>query len=211
MFNNFYQKRMMPFYEADGSASGADDSNAGKDGGERPSFAELMKNNSDYQSELDRRINQAVETATAKATEKERKRQEAIRNEEMEEVTRVANMTPEEKDKYYANKEKEKAKAKDAELTMRELKIDARTALQEKGLPDAFVDLLNYTDADACEKSIGTLESAFRKAVQEAVNDKLKGNQPPKDAGTEGKKPEADKTEKEKELANMRKFAGVRK
>lgn len=203
-------RKMYPYYEAEGGAVGG----AGEEGKEpanddkdakKKTFDELLSENGDFRSELDRRIGKAVETATAN----ERERQKIIQDGLQDEVLRVSKMTQTEKDAYFKSKaEKEQAK-READLLRRELTLDARTALAEKHLPDAFVGLLNYESKEACMKSIDTLYEAFGKAVQESVNDRLKGSKPPADAGTEGEKKKPD-SEFEKALAEAMKIANVR-
>lgn len=168
-------------------------------------FEDMLKTNSDFQKELDRRINQAVETATSK----ERERQSIIQDQLQDEVLRVSNMTQEEKDAYFKQKADKEAADKEASLVRRELTLDARTALQDKHLPEAFLDLLDYTDKDACLKSIDTLEAAFKTAVQDGVNEKLKGGEPPKDSSTEGKD-NSPQSAQQQALAEAMKIANVR-
>jgi len=203
MFTNLINaRRLSPFYDA-GSEGGAAPSeggngdNNGNEDGKEKTFEDVMKENADFQRELDRRINQAVETAT----KNERKRQQIIQNNLEDEYKRISEMTDEEKTAYFKNKAEKEQKEKAAELTRRELNLDARAALQEKKLPGAFLDLLNYSDKDACMKSIDTLDVAFREAVQAEVNERLKGGQPPKDAKTEGKPLETSAEKEEKEVA----------
>ena len=201
-----------PFLMADGgAAAGAADpsSEQGGDNGsknaEQPKTLEdLLNEHAEYRSEIDRRVNKAVETATAK----ERERQKIIQDRMQDEVLRVSKMTSEEKDAYMKQKAEDEARKREADLTRRELTLDARAALADKKLPDAFVDLLNYTDKDACLKSIDTLDKAFNAAVQTAVNDKLKGSAPPKDASSEGT---STQSEQEKALAEARARIGIKK
>ena len=202
-------KNKAPFYETDDGTNignGAPDqanANDAKDVEKPKSFDELLKENGAYQAELDRRINKAVEKATAN----ERDRQKIITDRMQDEVLRVSKMTPDEKDAYFKAKAEKEAKAKEADLTRRELTLDARSVLADKKLPDSFVNLLSYTDRDACMKSIDVLDSAFRDAVQAAVADKLKGSAPPKDAQSEGAPKQS---EQEKALAEARKRMGIK-
>lgn len=188
-----------PFLDADGNgaAGGAGDptgangaptdggnsgENNGTGAGTPMGLDDFLKQNAAAQSDLDRRIRDAV----TKATAKERDRQKIITDNMKDEMTRVSKMTEQERDAYYKAKAEKEAKEREADLTRRELTLDARAALQEKGLPDGFLALLSYTDKEACEKSIEVLDEAFRTAVQKAVDERLKGNTPPKDANTEG-------------------------
>jgi len=196
---------------ASGGAEGAQntDSNTAKDGGqaaEPKTFAQMLEDNKDYQKELDRRINKAVETATTK----ERERQQFIQDNYQKEVERVAKMTQAEKDEYFKHKAEKEAQDREAALTKRELTLDARATLIEKHMPESFIDLLDYSSKDACNKSIDVLDSAFRAAVQDAVNERLKGNPAPKDAKTEGDGPKTPDDEKKKELERIRKLVGVK-
>lgn len=46
--------------------------------------------------------------------------------------------------------------------------------------------MLNYADADTCNKSIEAVGKVFQQAVEKAVNEKLRGNGAPKGgAGSE--------------------------
>lgn len=217
MYLSYLEKRFIPMLDSDGGAGGGADSqdpgsnpdpakaDAGKDGKKNPDFGEMLKGNPAFQAELDRRINQAVETAT----QKERERQQIIQDGLQDEVLRVSKMTQQEKDAYFKQKAEKEAAEKEASLTKRELTLDARSALQDKHLPESFLDLLVYTDKDACLKSIDVLDAAFREAVQSAVEERLKGSEPPKDARTEGD-PAAPDTDQQKALAEAMKIAGLR-
>lgn len=214
-----YWKELFPLMEEDGnsgatggaapaaggSSQGEEGSgNAGEDAKPK-SFEALLKENPDYQKDLDRRITQAVETAT----KNERERQRVVQDQMQDEMIRVSKMTDEEKDEYLKAKAKAKADEREADLVKRELTLDARAALQEKGLPESFLGLLNYQNKEVCLASVDALDEAFREAVQKGVDDKLKGQQPPKDAKTEGASatpPDA----QAKAAADMFKFAGVK-
>ena len=56
----------------------------------------------------------------------------------------------------------------------------------EKHLEDQrteeLAEILNLTDADACKQSIDTVEKAFQFAVEKAVEERIKGKEPPKKA-----------------------------
>ena len=88
-----------------------------------------------------------------------------------------------------AAKDREAAIAKrEAEITRRELRAEAIETLHKRGLPANLEAVLNYADADACSASIDTVEKAFREAVQQGVDERLRqsgvtvragnGNQP---------------------------------
>ena len=62
------------------------------------------------------------------------------------------------------------------------MQAEAKNTLSEEGLPIELFEVLNYTDADACKNSMETVKKAFQKAVEVAVEEKLKGGKPPKKA-----------------------------
>lgn len=150
------------------------------------SFDDVLKDKK-YQSEFDKRISKALETAKSKW--------EADYNQKLEdaktEAEKLAAMTANEKAKYEAQKAKEAEEKRTAELndslstrekniTTRELKAQAYETLASKDMPKELVDILNYADAESCNKSIEAVEKAFQTAVEKAVNEKLRGNGPPK-------------------------------
>lgn len=188
-----------------GTGTAATDPGNGAENTEPKSFEDVLKSNSDFQAELDRRINAAVE----KATTKERDRQKIIQDRFQDEVERVSQMTEEEKAAYFKQKQEKEAADREADLVRRELTLDARSALQDKHLPETFLDLLDYSDKEACMKSVSTLEAAFNTAVQIAVEDKLKGGKAPKDAETEGKKADP-VTAQQKALEEAKRIAGLK-
>ena len=67
-------------------------------------------------------------------------------------------------------------------ITRRELIAQAKEQLADKGLPITLAEILNFTDAESCNKSIETVEKAFQSAVEKAVEDRIKGGKPIKKA-----------------------------
>lgn len=182
---------LAPDTGADGGNGGTGDAGtsntrtdgAGEDGKgtETKTFDDVLKDKF-YQSEFDKRVAKALETAkskweTEKATELENAKTEA---------EKLAKMNAEQKAKYAEEKRIAELEKREKEITTRELKAQAYETLAEKGLPKDLVDLLNYSDAESCNKSIESVEKAFQSAVEKAVNEKLRGGNPPK--GGQGSK-----------------------
>lgn len=128
------------------------------------------------QSEFDRRVQKAVQTAVTKAQEK----WTALQDEKLSEAEKLAKMTKDEKAAYMTQKREKELADREAAITRRELQAEAKNTLTSKGLPIELADVLVYTDADACNASIEAVEKAFTAAVQAAVNEKLKGDAPKK-------------------------------
>lgn len=159
-----------------GSGSGEDDS--GKSGDDKPqSFDDFLKGEGN-QAEFDRRVNKAIHTAVQKAQEK----WEALTNDKLSEAEKLAKMNKDEKAQYMQQKKEKELADREAAITRSELKAEAKNTLAEKKLPASLADLLVYTDADSCNKSIATVEKIFQEAVEAAVQEKLKGGDPQKKA-----------------------------
>lgn len=94
------------------------------------------------------------------------------------EAEKLAKMDADQKKTYEFEKKLKDLEKREAEITRRELKSQALEMLEQKNLPKSLVDLLNLTDADSCKASIDAVEKAFSQAVQEDVDNKLKGDRP---------------------------------
>ena len=144
-----------------GGAGGA----GGSDENEPLSFDDFLKTGGN-QAEFDRRVQKAVNTAVTNAQEK----WQALTDDKLSEAEKLAKMTKEEKAQYMQQKKEKELSEREAAITRKELMV------QE------LAEILNYTDADACKKSMETVKVTFQKAVEAAVEEKLKGGKPPKKA-----------------------------
>lgn len=165
---------------ADGSNSGSTD-NAGKDNKvqntQPPSFDDFLQVEGN-QAEFDRRVQKAIDTALGDAQQK----WQAMADDRLSEAEKLTKMTKEEKARYLAQKHEKELAEREAGITRRELMAEAKNTLTEKKLPMELAEVLNYTDADSCSKSIVAVEKAFQETVKAAVEEKLKGGKPPKKA-----------------------------
>lgn len=171
------------FAEGGDPGNGGDPENGGGsggtgDGGSTPqSFDDFLKTG-ENQSEFDRRVQEAVNTAVKDAQEKWK----ALTDDKLSEAERLAKMTEDEKKEYLQNKKEKDLAAREAEVTKKELMAEAKNTLSSDGLPQELAEVLDYTDADTCKKSMDTVKKAFQKAVEAAVEEKLKGGKTPKKA-----------------------------
>lgn len=165
-----------------GSGTGADGGNGegtgegtqGQEGGDK-SFDDVLKDKK-YQSEFDKRVAKALETAKSKwETDYQAKIQEA-----KTEAEKLAKMNADQKAEYEKQKREDELAKREKDITTRELRATAYETLAEKNLPKELVDILNYESAETCNKSIEAVEKAFQSAVEKAVNDKLRGKETPK-------------------------------
>lgn len=169
---------------ADGGDEGAGAD--GKDGNDPPSFDDLLKNG--HQAEFDRRVQKAIDTAITNAQEK----WQALTDDKLSEAEKLAKMNKDEKAQYLVQKHEKELADREAAVTRKELMAEAKNTLTEKKLPIGLAEVLNYADADSCSKSIDAIEKAFQEAVEVAVQERLKGGEPPKAAGNQAESLEAE-------------------
>lgn len=173
-----------------GDGAGADGGNgggsgegegAGGEGGAGsdtpPSFDDFLKTGGN-QAEFDRRVQKAVNTAVTKAQEK----WQALADDKLSEAEKLAKMTKEEKAQYMQQKREKELTDREAVITRKELMAEAKNTLASDGLPQELAEVLDYSDADTCKKSMEKVKEVFQRAVETAVEEKLKGGKPPKKA-----------------------------
>ncbi|WP_196001960.1 DUF4355 domain-containing protein [Clostridium sp. 1001271B_151109_B4] len=142
------------------------------------------ESNSNEQNET----NQTEKTFTQKDVDKliqdrlarEQSKWEKRVQDERTEAEKIAKMNAEQKAKYEEEKRNAELEKREKDITVRELRATAHEILAEKNLPKELVDILNYSDAEQCNKSIEAVEKAFQTVVERAVNEKLRGGNIPK-------------------------------
>lgn len=162
----------------DGDPEG--ESNGGGTGGEDSkgmSFDDFLKEGGN-QAEFDRRMQKAIQTSLTKEKEK----WQAMTDDKLSEAEKLAKMTKEEKAQYMQQKKEKELSDREAAITRKELMAEAKNTLAGKNLPQELAEVLNYADAESCNKSIAAVEKAFQSAVQAAVEERLKGKDPMKKA-----------------------------
>ena len=166
---------------ADGGNGGGSGEGAGGEGGAGgdtpPSFDDFLKTGGN-QAEFDRRVQKAVNTAVTKAQEK----WQALADDKLSEAEKLAKMTKEEKAQYMQQKREKELTDREAAITCKELMAEAKNTLASDGLPQELAEVLDYSDADTCKKSMEKVKEVFQRAVETAVEEKLKGGKPPKKA-----------------------------
>ena len=103
---------------------------------------------------------------------------EAKLNKLMDDAMRVSRMTEEERAAYEASRRESALDAREKELAVRELRAEALELLAARGLPKALADAVGYDSREGMLASVDAVERAFRQAVQEAVEERLRGASP---------------------------------
>lgn len=93
-----------------------------------------------------------------------------------------ARMTAEERAKADAEKAAHELAQREAAITRRELRAQALETLAAKGMPRELADSIPYTDTASCEAALEALEGAWKGAVEQGVNSRLRQS-PPKAGG----------------------------
>lgn len=129
------------------------------------------------QAEFDRRVQKAIETAKGKWQE--------INDAEKTEAEKLAKMNKEQKLEYQAQKEKADKEKALAELNAFKLEKQAIQIASEKGLDISLLTFFNFETvrAEELNTKIDEVSSAFNKAVEKAVNERLKEDTPTEKAG----------------------------
>lgn len=133
-----------------------------------------------YKRDEDKRIEEAKQAARSEAEKLAKMNAEQRAEHDRQEAERAAKAREEE------------ITRREAELTRRELKATAMDELAKRKLPGGLLDILNYSDADACSASIATVEKAWRECVQQGVNERLAQSGVSLKTGT-GNQPDPDK------------------
>lgn len=157
----------------DGAGAGG---NPGNNNNTTMSFDEFLALEGN-QSEFDRRVQKAVNTAVTNAQTKWK----TLTDDKVSEAEKLAQMTNEEKANYRAKK------AEDALKEMKRQNARKMLADEDINIPDELVMNLVAEDADGTKAAVEAFSTMYKEAVQKAVKDALKGK-PPK-AGNGGDKP----------------------
>ena len=142
----------------------------GSEGSKGMSFDDFLKEGGN-QAEFDRRMQKAIQTSLTKEKEK----WQAMTDDKLSEAEKLAKMTKEEKAQYMQREKEKELSDREAAITRKELMAEAKNTLAGKNLPQELAEVLNYADAESCNKSIAAVEKAFQSAVQAAVEERLKG------------------------------------
>lgn len=180
MKKNNFPMTLQLFAEGDGDgAGGGNVSGAGASGegtnNEPLSFDGFLAQEGN-QAEFDRRVQKAIDTAVSNAQQK----WQALTDDKLSEAEKLAKMNKEEKAAYMHQKKEKELSDRESAVARKELMAEAKNTLAEKKLPAGLAEVLNYTNAESCNKSIDAVEKAFQAAVEAAVQERLKGGELPK-------------------------------
>jgi hypothetical protein len=128
------------------------------------------------QEELDRVLAKRL----ADEREKHEQQLEEARKEAKAEAERLAKLSAEEREAQLKEQQEREFKERSESVTIRENTIDAREALSELGIPGELAELVVDLDGNKQKEKITKVSTAWKKAVEKGIEEKLKGT-PPKD------------------------------
>lgn len=144
-------------------------------------FDDFLKDGKN-QAEFDKRVQKAINTAKTNWEE--------MMNSEKSEAEKLARMNKEQKLEYQAQKERTDKEKALAELNAYKLKEQATKIASEKGLDISLLTFFNFetVKAEEINSKIEEVSNAFNKAVEKAVNERLKEDTPIQKTGIDNTK-----------------------
>lgn len=94
------------------------------------------------------------------------------------EAERLSKLSEEERTKEEQAALKQELDEKEKELSRKEIKLEMVKVMSDRNIPIQFADYLIAEDSESTLARINTFDKAFKKAVEEGVNEKLKGKAP---------------------------------
>ena len=145
---------------------------------EEPEKVELSKEEYEKQlnAEADRRVTKALNTAKEKW---EAEFGEKLEKEKSEAV-RLEKLSADEKEKELREKQLKELEERENQLKYKELLSDTKDILHEEKIPVKFADVLVQENAEKTKEKIDAFKKEWQSAIEEAVNERLKGSTPKK-------------------------------
>ena len=140
--------------------------------GQLPSNLEDL--NKLLQSETDKRVTSALQTARAKWESEFGAKLET----EKAEAARLARLTAEQREKEIFEKQKSDFSKQQAEFQKQQLLNQTMLEMGTAGLPVTFAKFLMADTADAVKSNLDEFKTQWQDALQKAVDDRLKGTTP---------------------------------
>ena len=126
------------------------------------------------QSETDKRVTQALNTAKAKWETEFGEKLES----EKKEAARLAKLTAEQREKELFERQKADFAAQQQAFQREQMLNSTMIELQKESLPMQFAEYLLADSAETVAANITAFKSKWQEAVQKAVDDRLKGTTP---------------------------------
>lgn len=158
----------------DGNGGGSEGSGEKKTESKPPSFDDFLKGDGN-QAEFDRRVQQAIKTATDGLEDKFK----TIYDTKVSEAEKLAKMNKEEKAAYTAQKEREAFEAEKAEFAKKQLLVAVKEELQKETLPTVFAEsIVAIGDAEKIKDAVAELKNTWDAEIAEAIKASVRQKTP---------------------------------
>lgn len=147
----------------------------GTDGGKKGDSDGAGKSEAEREAEVQKRIDDAVAKAVKKTEAEFRRKAEA----EKKEAERLSKLSEEERRKAELEAKEQELATKEKDYQRNVLKLEMVKVLTERNIPVEFMDYFIAEDSESTLKRITDFEKAYKKAIQDGVDAKLKSTEPP--------------------------------
>ena len=130
----------------------------------------------DEQTDIQAKIDLAVVKAVKRAEAEYRKREAAAKKE----AERLGKLSDDERQKAELENTRKELESQRLEFEREKLKYETTKVVAQRGLPVEFTEYLIADDSEATLDRIKTFEKFYKKAIEDGVNEKLKGKAPVK-------------------------------
>lgn len=96
----------------------------------------------------------------------------------LSESARISQMTEAERAAYQTSRREADLAAREKQLMERELRAEALEILAQRGLPRELADAVNYANREAMLVALDNLERVYRNAVQQGIEQRMRGETP---------------------------------
>ncbi|MGM0940354.1 MAG: DUF4355 domain-containing protein [Bacillota bacterium] len=129
-------------------------------------------------SDVDREVGKAVDKALKNRDAKHKEEMEQAIQDALAEKERLSKLSEKERKEEEMTKREKEIAEREAEIARKELRADAVSDLNEKGLPVEFADFLLADNAEDTLKNINDFKKTFDDAVNEKVKEALRQDTP---------------------------------
>lgn len=175
------EKLWMPlniqFFADGGEENGAEgQGEENQDQEQEKTLDDILSENKKLQSQSDKKIAKAIETARSKWESEYTKKLEEAKSE----AEKLAKMNAEQKTQYELDKKQKELDDKLKAISLRELRAEAQSQLVEMGISKDYADFINYESAETVKASIDKLAAIRKSDLEKAVNEKLGSQETPR-------------------------------
>lgn len=184
-------KLNLQFFAEDSGSEGATSETENQEGENQEGNSEGSETLELTAEELQKRIESESDKKLNKVLEKKMKEWKAEYDQKLEEARkegeRLAKLSAKERQEEEVRKKAELLEKREKELLKKELKAQTIEDLHSKNLPPQFAGFLMGEDAESTLENINAFKSDYDKAIEKAVEERLKGKSPTTGTGSTGK------------------------